>query len=90
MNIAKGQQYKLVEFDRGFTIIGGSDTLGGRQGVYELIIADMPTILEYLVRYTENRAMGLGMKDSHQRALIGANVIAPGVLDLPDDLTVKQ
>lgn len=89
MVITRHAQFKLVEFDRGFTLLHPTDSLGGRKDVAELIIADMPTIATYLIRYAEHRSAGLEIKEAHQRALASAHITSPGVLDLPDDLTVR-
>ena len=84
MRITKLQLYKLVEFDKGFAILHQHDNLGGRQDVVPLIVSGMSTITEYLNRYVEYRARGLGLKESHARALAGANVVESGSLDPSD------
>ena len=90
MRMQKGQQFKLVELDNAIVILRPEDNVGRQDARAELIIGDMPTCAEYLVRYQEFRAAGLSIRDAHQRALYGANVVSPGTLDLPEDLKVTQ
>ena len=79
MILTKTQLYKVVEFDKGIVILHQDDNLGGRNDMVPLIIADMPTICEYLPRYHELRAAGVEWREAHQRALEGAVVVDPGV-----------
>lgn len=90
MNIRKNMRFKLVEIENAFVIMGEHDNLGKRPIMAELIIADMPTMAEYLNRYIENRGAGLRAVESHQRALYGANIIAPGTMDMPEDFGAPQ
>lgn len=90
MIMIKAQKFKLIEFDSGIAILHAGDSLRGRKDATELIVADMPTIAEFLIRYQEYRAVGFDLREAHQKALAGAHIISPGVLDLPDDLKVKQ
>lgn len=78
MKLEKGQLYKLVEFDRGFVVLHKDDELGGRNEVVPLIIADMNTIAEFMVRYNEFRTQGLHWREAFQRALYGAKIVDPG------------
>lgn len=92
MKLEKNQQYKLVEFDRGFVILQKEDELGGRNEVVPLIIADMNTIAEFLVRYNEFRTQGLHWREAFQRALYGAKVVDPGAPEpgVGADRIIKQ
>ena len=75
MNISNLLSYKVVEFDKGLCIIPAIDQLGGRQGITELIIADIATCCEYLIRYTHARAKGHSIPHAHDEALKGAIVV---------------
>lgn len=90
MIMVKNQKFKVIEFDTGIVILQAVDSLAGRKDAAELIVADMPTIAEYLVRYHEYRAYGFDLRESHSKALSGAAIIASGVMDLPADLRTKQ
>ena len=90
MQMRRNQLFKLVEIDKGLVIIESTDNVGRGDKQAELIIADMPTMAEYLVRYHEARTQGLGIKQAHDRALHGAHVIETGVAELSDTLKVVQ
>jgi hypothetical protein len=79
-NVNTLQLYKVCEFNSGIVIIGSRDNLQ-RPDTVELIIADLPTIGEYLARYCYERANGKDPKAAHAEALKGARVIAKGHLD---------
>jgi hypothetical protein len=74
MNINPLLQYRVVEFLNGVVIVP-SEAIVNMPQCSNLIIADMRTCCEYLARYTEHRANGKEVKEAHELALRGANVI---------------
>lgn len=74
MNINKFMQYRVVEFQTGIVITLANSQVNMPQAS-NLIISDMPTCCEYLRRYTEARAGGKEVKEAHEIALRGANII---------------
>lgn len=72
MNINEFTQYKVIEHDN-FVAIVPQD--GQVKGANNLIIAPWPVCLEYLHRYLEHRSNGMVVKEAHERALKGAQII---------------
>lgn len=73
MNISPILQYKVIEHEKTLAIIGPTDTITGANN---LIIADMATCCEFLIRYTEHRMRGKEVKAALELALRGANIIS--------------
>jgi hypothetical protein len=80
VNISKLLNFKVVEADACIAVVPEAANVG-MPGAANLIIADMRTCCEYLSRYTEARSSGLEVREAHQKALVGANVLAKGGLD---------
>jgi hypothetical protein len=69
--------YKVVEFRNGVIIINALDAMPNRPEAVELIVADIRTCGEYLLRYLHARgdgAAGGSMERAHKQALEGAIV----------------
>ncbi len=72
MNYSKLEVYK-VSSTNDCIVIHGKDVKVPKAN--EHIIADMPTIAEYLVRYHEHRCRGLPPLEAHDEAMKGAIVV---------------
>jgi hypothetical protein len=73
MNINPFEQYRVVETAQVIAIVPASAQV---KDANNLIIADIETCGQYLVRYTEHRAAGKEIKAAHELALRGANIIS--------------
>lgn len=73
MNVSPLLQYKVIEAEQHISIVPSKAVVPGANN---LIIANMPTCCEYLARYTEHRANGKEIKEAHELALRGANIIS--------------
>jgi hypothetical protein len=72
--------YKVVECDTSIVIVP-ENLVVAMPGACNLIIANLPTCCEYLARYTEHRAGGKEIREAHQLALRGANILSRGAMD---------
>lgn len=67
--------YKVIEIERGLAIISAFDK-SDRLDAIELVLAELPICMEYLVRYVHERAVaGQERELAHITALRGLNVI---------------
>jgi len=77
MKFSNMQLLKVVELADALVICRPQDNVPKSE---PLIIADMPTVAEYLIRYHEARCKGLPLKEAHKEALKGAKVITDPAL----------
>lgn len=84
MQVSKFLQYKVIESEQHLSIIPAKRVV---QGAIDLVIADISTCCEYLIRYADERAGGKLPKEAHQVALKGARVLQKGHLDREPGLT---
>jgi hypothetical protein len=72
VNVNPLEQYKVIEAERVIAIVPQNGVVPGANN---LIIADMATCCEYLSRYTEHRINGKDIKEAHELALRGAQIV---------------
>lgn len=68
MQFDKHKSYRLTELDNAF-LVGPAEVVVPSKTAKPLIIADLPTLMEYLSRYTYERSHGKTLVDAHDIAL---------------------
>jgi hypothetical protein len=81
MKMSHFLQYKVVECSEFIAIMKPQDKFND-YNAQDLIIGDLPSVCEYLARYTHARSAGKEIDDAHREALAGATVIKAGGRDL--------
>lgn len=72
MKLSTIVKYKVVEAPKALVILYASDKVPGS---VELVIADLATCCEFLMRYSEARATGNDVEHAKELALRGARMM---------------
>lgn len=74
MKLSNIVSYKVIESEKALVILYASDKLN-MPGAQELIIADLATCCEFMIRYCEQRSDGKEPLQARELALRGARTL---------------